>query len=668
MDRYWYSFGLILSLLTLSFAGHSTTDTSTINKIIRAENADAKIKTISVINTPSESLPTVFMVKGADNRIGSWPFAGSYTKTQMNALLAGKESTISSGTGDKFLFRDKTWQVIAWSIITGKPNSILGYGIIDAYTMTQVNNLLNNKLDIHAPADSIKLYNFGGTDMNSYPPGTYAFRYFATDANAPTGGTGLGIQLQFGTSRVQVCFPYTGSGFQERYLYSGTWWPWSYAWHSGNFDTSNYYPKTALNSGYVVPLKPLSIDLGTKTHIYQSYSTNYHDLVLKSDDAGVWCSGYTSSSLMANAFNNRNTGTYTRMIDGRKSYRFYIDSDGLLQYGVDNNATGVPSFTYYNIYHSGNTHGNTHATGGGDALTCFNIDAMPHWQSDITVADTGWYKIARFPGSSHRGWLDIDLFITGGSYYPRRLNMKVHNTNSISDVDYFSYENGSTSYWNQARIVYDANGISGATDKYLEVHFTHSITASFISIVNNTWEGYGIVPYTGALPSDNNTSYTVLRTYALYPGVYTSYGKAFLDGDSVWNSGNFNPDSKVNASDFNAVWTDYHLSTVSGWLSYDTLDIDYCKKGSSVMVRFYISGNESIGSLSSFTLPYATTQRVVSYARVVDAFSVLTTPGMIIMNIGSGTVNVYKDWSGTSWTSQGRRVVEGTFTYLTSES
>jgi hypothetical protein len=158
------------------------------------------------------------------------------------------------------------------------------------------------------------------------------------------------------------------------------------------------------------------------------------------------------------------------------------------------------------------------------------IDAMPHIQNNITVAAAGWYRIAVFPASLHRGWIDIDLYTTGGSYYPRRAKICIHTTNSVSDTNYYYGESESTQYWDQFRVTYDS--VSG--NKYLEVHFKQALAASFISILNNCWSGYDISSYSGALPADSGTTTVIGGAYNFGSNGFTSaYSSYLLNGVPV---------------------------------------------------------------------------------------------------------------------------------------
>lgn len=573
----------------------------------------------------------------------------------LNTAIAGKEPVIASSTADKFWNGLKQWVSVSWSYIIGKPTTISGYGITDAYTKSVVNDSLSHK------ADTSKVYSKGkvdtllggkeptitGSTVNTFYNGVKQFvnivasnisdfvftvrtSLSSTGAITYNNSTGV-IGHQTGDGYHHV--PATGTQSNGMYLRAGST-VGSEAWYTipisdvsglqtalngkastthasthvagGSnqlFDQNLNKVDTAVFSALKLYAKVPAFRLGSDHgYIYGTINQNgnfpfdggiYNNYVIQARNSTtsshkgivfVVNSEPSDSPTVAGAFittspsttpftrianptpvlfmpvcnNSTDQGRITINHNGSGYFALGTNVSGYGWLGTCSNANGSGTINKfinmdgtniqlmgYNAWHKGNLPLPANASGylknnGSGTFTYAtptytDIDAMPHLQNDITVAAAGWYKVARFPGSLHRGWLDIDIFTTGGSYSPTRLNMKIHNTNSVTDVEYFSSENGSSTYWDQARITYDA---SGTTDKFLEVHFKQALTASLLSIVNNTWEGYGIVPYTGALPSDDNTTNTIMHTYALYVGASTSYGAAYFNDNAVWHKGN----------------------------------------------------------------------------------------------------------------------------------
>ena len=97
--------------------------------------------------------------------ISGFAITDAYTMSQVDSLLSNKSNvghihslasssdvTIASPSATQYLaFNGTTWAntpfptTWAWSNITGAPTSLVGYGIIDAYTATQVDTLLSGK-------------------------------------------------------------------------------------------------------------------------------------------------------------------------------------------------------------------------------------------------------------------------------------------------------------------------------------------------------------------------------------------------------------------------------------------------------------------------------------------------------------------------------------------
>lgn len=111
-------------------------------------------------------------------------------------------------------------------------------------------------------------------------------------------------------------------------------------------------------------------------------------------------------------------------------------------------------------------------------------------------------------------------------------------------------------------------------------------------------------------------------------------------------------------------WADYSAtSTIVGWTSISSKAIYTKKIGKIVFVAFEITGTSNANSVT-FTIPYTNNSVLISQGasgQCSDNSSNLTTPALIYLPANSAIVNMFKDFSGATWTTSGTKSVYGTF-------
>ena len=258
---------------------------------------------ISKITGLSDSLANKLPLHGVADSAKGARYLGGKTKTYydtvghgaINTAIAGKENSLGTSTVDKFLNGIKQWASITWSVITGKPTTISGYGITDAYTKTQVNDSLATKVptsrtitagtglsgggslsanrtinvsfgstagtvcqgndprlsDARVPinndyyvqgSSSTRTTDAGTADVNSYSQSGF-YRALNDAPNLPTGVVGYGIIHTEYTSNqhaFQLASRLTANKLYYRRQNNGTWNPWVEIYHSGNLNPADF--------------------------------------------------------------------------------------------------------------------------------------------------------------------------------------------------------------------------------------------------------------------------------------------------------------------------------------------------------------------------------------------------------------------------------------------
>ncbi|MFL1558565.1 hypothetical protein [Pseudomonas sp. O11] len=191
---------------------------------------------------------------------------GFFQSLLATAVIAANGSVDSVGSSQYF---DALRSVIrltgtSWSMITNTPTTIAGYGIIDAYTKTQIDSSLLLKankattLTGYGITDAIKVGDGGfmgpaptrvGT-LSSIPSSQFFTASSPTTTDGPVGqGQGVGIHLtnsntQFSVdlfNSINTGIPYMG----YRINYTSGVTQWYSLWDSNNFN-----PTTKLNGDY----------------------------------------------------------------------------------------------------------------------------------------------------------------------------------------------------------------------------------------------------------------------------------------------------------------------------------------------------------------------------------------------------------------------------------
>ena len=113
---------------------------------------------------------------------------------------------------------------------------------------------------------------------------------------------------------------------------------------------------------------------------------------------------------------------------------------------------------------------------------------------------------------------------------------------------------------------------------------------------------------------------------------------------------------------FYGTWTDYSsTSTIVGWSSYTTKQLNYKKDGTRVYVQFWLDGTSDSNAVN-FTLPYtANTANYSQIVRIMDNGTYAT--GCITLGASSSTVSAYPAATGGTWTTSGNKRVLGEFWY-----
>ncbi len=111
-------------------------------------------------------------------------------------------------------------------------------------------------------------------------------------------------------------------------------------------------------------------------------------------------------------------------------------------------------------------------------------------------------------------------------------------------------------------------------------------------------------------------------------------------------------------------WTDYSgTSTIVGWTSYTTKQLNYKKIGTLVFVQMWLDGTSN-NIATTFTLPFAAVAaNFGGPIRIMDngtyALGIYTLPG------SSSLVTVLPAPTGGTWTASGTKRVLGEFWYVT---
>jgi len=112
-------------------------------------------------------------------------------------------------------------------------------------------------------------------------------------------------------------------------------------------------------------------------------------------------------------------------------------------------------------------------------------------------------------------------------------------------------------------------------------------------------------------------------------------------------------------------WVEYEeLSTLSGWSSFSTKDIQYRYLNlNTVLVNFVLVGTSNSSS-SSFTLPSACLNTVTCASGLAGDSGILSvSPGKVLCTPGSNLVILSKDLTGANWTASGTKSIAGQFIY-----
>jgi hypothetical protein len=85
-------------------------------------------------------------------------------------------------------------------------------------------------------------------------------------------------------------------------------------------------------------------------------------------------------------------------------------------------------------------------------------------------------------------------------------------------------------------------------------------------------------------------------------------------------------------------------------------------EGRQVTLKMYVDIGTSNSTSFTLTAPIATT--VGPAVGFIDSYGGTATPGMLIMNSGTTTINVYSDFGGIGWTASGSKGIQtGTISY-----
>lgn len=112
-------------------------------------------------------------------------------------------------------------------------------------------------------------------------------------------------------------------------------------------------------------------------------------------------------------------------------------------------------------------------------------------------------------------------------------------------------------------------------------------------------------------------------------------------------------------------WVEYEeLSTISGWSSFSTKEIQYRYLNlDTILVNFKLVGPSNLSS-SSFTLPSICLGTVNCPSGLAGDNGILSvSPGSIQCISGSNLVILAKDLTSASWTASGIKSIAGQFIY-----
>jgi len=122
-----------------------------------------------------------------------------------------------------------------------------------------------------------------------------------------------------------------------------------------------------------------------------------------------------------------------------------------------------------------------------------------------------------------------------------------------------------------------------------------------------------------------------------------------------------NDDIVADGDIYTVAWTDYSgTSTIDGWSSYTTKEIEYKKIGDMVFVSFRIVGT-SDETFATFTLPHAEAQSGNPINTILTQDDSTWAIGYI--SVGGSTATCYQDSASGGFTASGTKGIYGQFFY-----